>query len=279
MPEKLMPENPDGQKQIAFQPFEVLGGTHECGLLIIADHARPDLPACLGPQGLGLGKDEMSRHIAYDIGIEGVARGLNQQLGAPVVMSTFSRLLIDPNRGENDPTLVMRLSDGAIVPGNADIDEDGINNRLMTYYRPYHDAITTAIDQFLEKGICPVLLSLHSFTPVWRGRPRDLHAGILWDRDDRFVLPLLAALRADGALIVGDNQPYTGRLKGDCMYRHGTSRGLAHALLEIRQDLIEQADDQAAFAHRLASVLTEVVEDDMLMQPCREIRHFGSLTD
>lgn len=260
-----------------FSPFKHLKGEKRQGLLIIADHASADLPPEYG--SLGLERDEFSRHIAYDIGIEAVATGLNQALNVPAVMSQFSRLLIDPNRGEEDPTLVMRISDGALIEGNAKIDEAEIERRKALYYRPYHQAITDQIDEFLAGDICPIILSLHSFTDNWRGTLRPWHGGILWDQDPRFVRPLISTLQSEDDLIIGDNEPYTGMLKGDCMYRHGTSRGLAHALLEIRQDLITSKTGQDEWVERMAQHLTALLSDEEQMAPCREPQFFGSYAD
>jgi predicted N-formylglutamate amidohydrolase len=173
-------------------------------------------------------------------------------------MSTFSRLVIDPNRGEDDPTLVMRLSDGALVPGNVHVDGHEKRHRIARFHQPYHAAIAAEIDDRLARGIVPALISIHSFTPVWRGRARPWHIGVLWDCDRRLVAPMIAALAADPALNVGDNEPYTGALHGDTLYRHGTRRGLAHALIELRQDLIADDEGAAAWAARLATILTDL---------------------
>ena len=261
----------------SFTPFKHLKGEMNLGLLILADHASADLPDVYG--SLGLANEEFSRHIAYDIGIEAVATGLHQALNVPVVMSQFSRLLIDPNRGVDDPTLVMRISDGALIAGNAQIDETEVERRKALYYKPYHQTISDQIDQFLAADICPIILSLHSFTDNWRGTPRPWHGGILWDQDHRFVRPLLSALQSEESLHIGDNEPYTGMLKGDCMYRHGTSRGVAHALLEIRQDLIKSTTGQNEWIERMARHLTALLSDKELIAPCRNLVYFGSYAD
>lgn len=257
-----------------FEPVEERAGDVERGVILVCDHASGALPGEYG--SLGLGKDEFRRHIAYDIGAAALTRELAQRLGAPAVLSRYSRLLIDPNRGEDDPTLIMRLSDGTVVPGNAHIGEDERAKRITRFYRPYHDAIARRIDEALAAGVVPAVLSVHSFTAHWRGFARPWHAGILWDRDPRLAVPLIDALRAAGnGLVIGDNEPYSGRLKGDCMYRHGTRRGLAHALVEIRQDLLGSEAGIGEWAERLAGCVERIAAREEL----REIRSFGSHSD
>src|SRR6185312_9755121 len=121
---------------------------------------------------LGLASEDLARHIAFDIGAAEITRRLSERLDAPAVLARFSRLLIDPNRGEDDPTLVMRLSDGRIIPGNAKVDSREIETRRRLYWRPYRDAIGKMIESMSASGPLPAVISLHSFTPVWRGVPR-----------------------------------------------------------------------------------------------------------
>ena len=228
-----------------FRRSRLIEGDPAAGLLLVCDHAENRLPPEYGD--LGLPAAEFQRHIAYDPGAAELTRRLAAMLEAPAVLSTFSRLLIDANRGEDDPTLIMRLSDGAIVPGNASIDGAERALRIGRFHAPYHAAIDAAVERGLASGVAPALFSVHSFTPVWRGAPRPWHAGVLWDRDPRLAVPLIEALRADPALVVGDNEPYAGALLNDTMYRHATVRGRAHALIEIRQDLIADAAGVAAW--------------------------------
>jgi predicted N-formylglutamate amidohydrolase len=252
---------------------ETIAGDPAGGLVILCDHASSALPPEYGDLGLPVG--EFRRHIAYDIGAAALARRIAVALGAPAILSRFSRLLIDLNRGEDDPTLVMRLSDGAVVPGNAGVDARERQRRLVRYYLPYHAAVTRALDAALTTGRAPSILSVHSFTPAWKSRPRPWHAGILWDRDPRFAVPLIEALRADGSLAVGDNEPYAGALKGDTLYRHGSKRGLAHALIEVRQDLIGDDKGVAEWASRLVPILARLKDEPEM----RAVRHFGSRSD
>lgn len=235
------------------ETYTVLAGRARAGLLLLCDHAGNAFPDGYGT--LGLPPEQLRRHIAYDIGAAGITRLLSAMLGVPAVMTHYSRLLIDPNRGEDDPTLIMRLSDGAIVPGNRHLDAAEREQRVARYYRPYHAAIERSIEGCLAAGVPPALFSIHSFTESWKGRSRPWHVGVLWDADGRLARPLLDALYAENELIVGDNEPYTGGMVGDTMWRHGTQRGLVHVLIEVRQDLIRDERGQRAWAERLGRIL------------------------
>lgn len=252
--------------------YELISGDLNAGIILICDHASNTLPESYGT--LGLSREQLARHIGYDIGAAGVTRALAGRLGVPAVMSCFSRLLIDPNRGMDDPTLIMQLSDGAVVPGNRHLSGEEIERRINTYYKPYHEAIDRLIEKASSGDRAPILVSIHSFTPVWKERPRPWHISILWDKDGRLPRPLLEELGREEAIVVGENEPYTGELMGDCMYQHGTARGLAHALLEIRQDLIGDEAGQAAYAERIERALTAVLERPELVESLRQYRHF-----
>lgn len=253
-------------------PVEMIEGSVESGILILCDHASNAVPPDLGD--LGLPESEFERHIAYDIGAAAVTRSLARRLNAPAILTRFSRLIIDPNRGRDDPTLVMRLSDGAVVPGNAKAGEAEIQRRIARFYDPYDDAIADAIHRAMAAGHPPVIVTVHSFTPVWRGWPRPWHVGILWDADDRFAKPLLEGLAAEDGLVVGDNEPYDGALAGDTVDRHATIRGLANALIEIRQDLIAADEGAEEWAERFARLLEPLAG----RQELREPRIFGTRT-
>ncbi len=222
-------------------------------LLFVCDHASAALPDAYGT--LGLDEAAFRTHIAYDIGAAEVTRALAAAYGAPAILARWSRLLIDLNRGADDPTLVMKLSDGRIVPGNASADAREIANRLAAFHAPYHRAIE---DEIAAMGGVPVLISIHSFTPAWKGVRRPWQVGVLWDRDGRLARPLFEALQRAG-FTAGDNEPYSGELEGDCMYAHGTMNGLPHVLIEMRQDLIATREAARAFAARLKPVLDEAL--------------------
>jgi len=237
--------------------YEEIGGAPGSRLLLICDHATNRVPSSVAGGDLGLPPQEMARHIAYDIGARGVALELARLMAAPALLTRFSRLVIDPNRGEDDPTLVMRLYDGTIIPANRHVTRDEVERRLDAWHRPYHGAVDAAIGRMGR----PALVSIHSYTPQLKGRPpRPWQVGILWHHDGRLAGPLLERLRAQG-YCVGDNEPYSGQLEGDTMSRHGTARGLPHVLIELRQDLIATPGDQALWAGRLAPIIGRAIEE------------------
>jgi predicted N-formylglutamate amidohydrolase len=260
-------------RSAAFAPFDIVEGARDRGLVLIADHARRDLPEEYGD--LGLPASEFDRHIAYDIGVEDVTRRLAALLGTPAVIARFSRLLIDPNRGEDDPTLIRQLYDGTVVPGNYPMEPEERERRLDRFYRPYHDAVGAMIKSVAEaSGQSPFIFSVHSFTPAMQGYVRPWHVGVLWDLDDRVARPLIDMLSRDETLVVGDNEPYDGALRGDTMFRHAIVNGFAHALIEVRQDLIADPLGAAEWADRLAPII-----DVINRQPdIHVVKQFGSRT-
>jgi predicted N-formylglutamate amidohydrolase len=265
------------QEQGAGTPYRRIEGDCTSGVLILCDHAENLIPPPYGT--LGLTPEDLGRHIAYDIGAAGVAEHLATALGAPALLTRFSRLLIDPNRGRDDPTLVMQISDGRVVPGNAVLDEAEIEARVDGYYAPYHRAIETAIDTAIAAGKPPIILAIHSFTQAWKSVPRPWHVAVLWDKDPRLACALLQGLQTIPGIIVGDNVPYSGQLKGDTLYQHGTLRGLAHALIEVRQDLILGPEGQAEWGERLAGVVRRLLATADLSPRLHAVERHGSHPD
>jgi predicted N-formylglutamate amidohydrolase len=243
----------------------MIGGAYEshnvhasAKLLFLCDHGANAVPPELGT--LGLEASDFARHIAYDIGAAALTRALSDRFEAPALVGRWSRLVVDLNRGADDPTVVMKLSDGRIVRGNATLTRSEVEERIARYHAPYHAAIAERIAAARARGIVPILVSMHSFTPVWRGVQRPWHIGVLWDRDGRLAQPLLTRLRQEPDLVIGDNEPYTGALENDCLYRHGTMNGLPHVLIEVRQDLIADAAGIAHWAERLEGILRDAMQ-------------------
>ena len=243
---------------MTYQPFEIEGAERPARWLVTCDHAANTVPEFVNGGTLGLEGADMARHIAYDVGAAGVTRALAQRLNAPAILSNFSRLVIDPNRGEDDPTLLMKLYDGTIIPGNRHAGRDELEQRLNRCYRPYH----TALAQLAGRQSDTVIVSVHSFTRQLNGHtPRPWHIGLLYAADDRLARPLLARLHAESDLCVGENEPYGGHLPGDAIARHAIAYERPNILIELRNDLIESEEDQAAWAERLAPILQGALED------------------
>jgi predicted N-formylglutamate amidohydrolase len=237
---------------MTYQPVVLDGVAREGRWVVLCDHASNTVPGFVGGGCLGVGPADMARHIAYDPGAEGVSRALAAALDGPAVLSRFSRLVIDPNRGEDDPTLIMQLYDGTIIPGNRGMSDLDAGERLRRCYRPYHDAAA----RMAAARRAPVIVCIHSFTPRLRGHPpRPWQVGVLYSTDTRLARPLLARLRDEPDLSVGDNQPYTGHLPGDTIARHGLAEGRPNVLIELRNDLIQTEAQQRAWAARLAPML------------------------
>lgn len=238
-------------------PFQIDGKARPGRWLITCDHATNRVPDWVNGGDLGIAPADMARHIAYDVGAAGLARALAQALDSPCITSDFSRLVIDPNRGEDDPTLVMKLYDGTLIPANRHADAAETGRRLNQLYRPYHDALALLAARRPDTVIC----AIHSFTPCLRGRaPRPWHVGVLYSHvDTRLSLPLLDVLRAESDLCIGDNEPYAGHLPGDAIDRHALQTGRLNTLIELRNDLISTPEDQTTWAARLAPLLQKAL--------------------
>ncbi len=224
-------------------------------LLLLCDHAGRLVPD--GLDRLGIDESELARHIGWDIGAARVTYGLARLLDAPAVLCHASRLLIDPNRRPWTPTSIPAEVDGTVVPGNRDLSPEEVRRRIRRYWLPYHRTVARAIARFRARGIVPVLIAVHSFTPRLNGgAPRPWHVGVLWRDDDRLAAPVLAALRARGDLVVGDNEPYSGRFHfGYTIEFHAQRTGLPHVMFELRQDLVAEPAGADYHARVLAEAL------------------------
>lgn len=235
------------------EAFETVGEQRSGPWLVTCDHATNRVPDWLGGD-LGIAAEDMNRHIAFDVGARGLALALGEVLDSPVICSDFSRLVIDPNRGEDDPTLLMKLYDGTIIPANRGADAAELERRLDRLYRPYHA-------EYARLAPGRAILAIHSFTPCLKGRaPRPWQVGVLYSHlDARLSRAVIDVLRHDGSLCVGDNEPYSGHLPGDAIDRHALQHGRHNTLIELRNDLIAKPGDQVDWANRLAPVLTEAL--------------------
>ncbi|MEM7631520.1 MAG: N-formylglutamate amidohydrolase [Pseudomonadota bacterium] len=236
---------------MTYAPFFIDGAARRGRWVITCDHATNTVPAAVAGGDLGLPEDEMGRHIAYDIGALGVACALGALLDAPVVASNYSRLVIDPNRGADDPTLIPQLYDGTIIPANRRLDGAERQRRIDSLYDPYHNAIA---DQAHGRDV--IFIAMHSFTPQLKDRaPRPWEVGVLSANDRRVANPLIQHLAATLDSLVGDNEPYAGFFPGDSFTRHAHGPGRPNVLLELRQDLIADTAGQTRWAETLATHL------------------------
>jgi predicted N-formylglutamate amidohydrolase len=231
------------------EPYQVVDGASD--YLVICDHAGNRVPRRLGE--LGVAPNELKRHIAWDIGAADVAKGLGRELGAWVILQTYSRLVIDCNRPLTSPQSVVQESDGTVIPGNVAITPEQAQLRAQSIFEPYHARIRRELDERSARGRTSILIFLHTFTPVLAGSARAWHAGVLHHRDSRLAVPLLRGLRADPDLIIGDNEPYAASEATDYgLVEHGERRRLPCVELELRQDLLASAQSRAEWIHRLA---------------------------
>lgn len=238
------------------QAFRILGDARPSRWLVTCDHATNRVPDWINGGELGIDAADMARHIAYDVGAAGLAGHLALQLEAPAILSDFSRLVIDPNRGEDDPTLLMRLYDGTVIPANRRADAAERERRLARLHRPYHAALERLAARHPARCICAV----HSFTPQLRGRPpRPWQVGILYSHRDARLGPAMVQACRDAGWVTGDNQPYSGHLDGDSIDRHALAMGRPNMLIELRNDLIASDAGQRDWAARLAPVIARVL--------------------
>jgi predicted N-formylglutamate amidohydrolase len=232
--------------------YQIVGEGRASRWLVTCDHASNHVPDWVNGGDLGICADDMARHIAYDVGAAGLTVALAEALGCPAILSGFSRLVIDANRGGDDPTLVMRLYDGTIIPANRAAD---VGERVKRLYDPYHGALA----RLAARRNDTVIVAVHSFTPCLKGRgPRPWHVGVLHSHLDSRLSQALLARLADHDLVVGDNEPYAGHLPGDSIDKHALQMGRHNTLIEVRNDLI---GDGVAWAARLAPLLKGALRD------------------
>lgn len=238
-------------------PFRVEEGRSDSPFVILVDHAGRVIPEALGR--LGLSEAELSTHIAWDIGVEGVSELLAARLGAFMIAQTYSRLVIDCNRPLTAESSIVTLSEHTAIPGNRGVTPEQARARAEAIFHPYHARIERELARRQRSGQPTVLIAMHSFTPRFKGFDRPWHCGVLYHRDRRLALPLLDLLRREG-LAVGDNQPYFVSDDSDyAVPRYGEQRGNLHVELELRQDLIAQRDQQERWAELLARLFPAAV--------------------
>ena len=251
-------------------PFEIYQPQATGRLLIVCDHASRTIPAALGR--LGLDEAASRRHIAWDIGAAELARALADRLGATAVLAGYSRLVIDCNRRLDDPSCFVTDADGDRVAGNDGLTPSDVRMRAAACFVPYHRAIDECLRDVRRRGLVPALIAIHCFTPSMGGKQRPWNVGVLWDKDGRIPQRLLERLRAEPGLVVGDNQPYSGRHPADyTVDRHAESAGLPHVCIEVRQDQLTEPSGVARWASLLERALAPILADETLYR-IRDLR-------
>lgn len=235
------------------EPFVEIEGEAASGLLLIADHASNRVPDGID---LGIAPDLLDRHIAIDIGVDPLGRALAARLGCPAILGGISRLVTDLNREEEAAGLVPTESDGHAIPGNAALDGAKRATRVARFWRPYHERVADRVRTLAPE----MLISLHSFTPrlATSDAPRPWEVGILYNQDERAARIAIPLLEGAG-IVTGDNLPYSGRVLNATMNRHGEANGLPYLGIEVRQDLIGEADGVALWAERLAATIADTL--------------------
>lgn len=228
-------------------------------VFLTCDHASNRIPATLDT--LGLSAAELGTHVAWDIGAAAVVRSLSERLDALSIEQGYSRLVIDCNRPPGAPESIVGLSELTNIPGNKHVTELDASRRAREVFWPYHECIRAALDRRSREGQACVLVSVHSFTPVFFGQARRWHGGVLYQHDPRLAHALLPLLRAEPGLEIGDNEPYApSDLTDYTLTTHGEQRGIPHVGIEIRQDLIAEAAGQQVWAERLARLLSQALQ-------------------
>ncbi len=239
-------------------PFSVFNERGKAPLLLLCDHASKAIPQALGD--LGIPASELARHIGWDIGGLDAAIELAKALDAPLVSSGYSRLVIDCNRWPGGEGSTPEVSDKTIVPANKGLTKEQVDARAEACFWPYHREVDRLLDAMTEGGRKVCMLVMHSFTPSMNDFDRPWHVGVLWNDDPRLPEPLLAELRRDESLVVGDNEPYSARDPYEyTLTAHAQPRALPHCSLEVRQDLIGTTEEAQAWGRRLAPAISSAV--------------------
>jgi predicted N-formylglutamate amidohydrolase len=253
MPDKLLAAD-------ELAPVTVHNENGRSPFLIVVDHAGNSMPHAFGR--LGVSETDCECHIAWDIGIAAVSRLVADALDATLVQQNYSRLVIDCNRAPGSETSIPEVSEFTLVPGNIGLSEGGKAARVHEIFRPYHDRIESELDRRRQAGRPAALIAMHSFTPVFMGVARPWHAGVLYNRDPRFAHLLMALLKREEGLVVGDNEPYSVTDASDYTIPvHGEQRGLHHVAIEIRQDLIADDKGQRAWGSLLPRLLPQAYHE------------------
>ena len=247
----------------AANAIEIIEGGPDSRVILLCDHAGCRVPGEYAD--LGLHRDQLERHIGWDIGAADVTRALARSLGATAILDHVSRLVVDPNRRPFTPSSIPPVSDGCVVPGNENLDRAQALDRVRRWFLPYHRTVARVIARHRRRGAVPAIVAVHSFTPHMNRQDRPWQVGVLWRGDRRLSAPVLEALQRRDGLMVGDNQPYSGlREFGFTVTFHAQRARLPHIMFELRQNEVDSRAKAEKWAGILHEVLSGPLSDDTL---------------
>lgn len=243
-------------------PYQLVNPRGEGRGLVICDHASNRVPRVL--KGLGIQKSDLMRHIGWDIGTEDIGRHISRALDMPLVLASYSRLVVDLNRAPNHKECIPEVSDRTAIPANEGLSAKDKEKRLKEIFHPYQAQIEKQVARLSRKG-APFLLSIHSYTPIMGAEKRPWHIAILWNRQEKVAKQLIAEIRRQHPeYLVGSNEPYSlkdERFVNSTMYRHAEKRNLPYIFVEFRQDLVDTKEKAAEWAEIFLAALKPVLSD------------------
>lgn len=245
-------------------PFELLNPGGKAPFLLVCDHASKTFPR--GMQQLGVADWVLEKHVACDIGAAALTRALSARFDAPAVLAGYSRLIVDLNRQLDHSSAFIKVSDGIAIPGNIDMSERERQQRIDTFFTPYHQAVSQQLARYLQAGHIPALISIHTCTPVFNSMVRRWHIGVMWDEDGRVARPLIDTLASSNPdICVGDNEPYSGKHPNDfTVDYHAERNGYPCVGIEVRNDLVDHEPGVSQWANILGDGLQGILSDPEL---------------
>lgn len=249
-------------------PYYLINAAGEAPVFITCDHASKRIPNKLKDFAK---QDDIDKHIGFDIGALDISKELSALFDAPMLYSSYSRLVIDLNRQLADPTSIPEVSDGIEIPGNKDLSVEEKRLRADTFFWPYHNQFAHVLDSYNQQRVIPLVIGVHTCTPHFKGESRPWHIGIMWDTDDRIAKPFMEYLRGIKGICVGDNEPYHAvdpegiDPVGYAFEMHARSRGLPHVFIEVRQDLVATEEGAKKWAKIIYEGLADIIKNQELM--------------
>ncbi len=244
-------------------PYKVYNINSASRVLLICDHASNYIPKKY--KNLGLKKNDINRHIGWDIGAKSVARKISNKLNSTLITNEYSRLLIDCNRPFKAKDAFIKKSENTIIPGNLNLSKKEKQIRALKYCIPYRNMIEKIIKDKIKNKIIPIIVAIHSFTPIYKGEVRPWHLGLLYRKDKRMTSLALKILAESKLIKTGINEPYKCNLIGDFSIPYfGESNGFPCILFEIRQDLIKKIKGQIYWSNKISNILQKIIFDSTI---------------